>query len=604
MKIGERRSWLLLVLLFSVQLWAIPKPDRTNLPLPSKLDESDKDLLYEALQLQVYQDSEDPNQYYYMPPLHFKQYVEGAGSMNLNKHNVDHYGQAQIALSNLDSYRLEYTIQRLAELKNDIEKAENKIKEAKKAVAAARKDLESARSKGDEESIAFYTEWLQEETNSYEAAKKDLQNIQTELNHAKSLAENNQHLLPPGMGRSYFDMAIRHISLMGAKMAISTGGKLEEVERAINDKMTELGGGDGGYISANVYGGFTQSQRKALAAYRAKFLPNVKISLLPLEKLSFVPLSEWQKDPKRTDTDLTTMFANIGGSGDYLGLAITMNITISGSTGLAANLGPFIPPMGVKATFKEKLNPVKASLNCDFSNGYEVKGRTDIRDGAIIFDNDITKILKDEDHSNGACNLKVESGDINAAHLKAVEELERFFESMRITRTTLAKDEKEAYLKKVEADIENNRHTGGSRYEGIFHGIPGLGTLAGFIVPVLTKASDFYWHTNIQDVKKLSTVKFTKEIDIKGHQTVERDLPTSLCLIYNQSTNTYDRCTSFEEQDALTMPQAAAKAKDSPTCKEATGPYKCGELRDKAGETANRKITPATKDDEVPLNIE
>ena len=75
------------------------------------------------------------------------------------------------------------------------------------------------------------------------------------------------------------------------------------------------------------------------------------------------------------------MFITAKGSGDYLGAAITLPISISGSFGLAEHLGPFVLPVGIKATLRQIYEPADAILHCDFSSGFDIYARSDVRDG-------------------------------------------------------------------------------------------------------------------------------------------------------------------------------------------------------------------------------
>lgn len=589
MKIGARRSWLLLALLFSIQLWAIPKPEKTNLPVPTDLKDGDKELLYEALQLQVYQDAEKPEKYYYVPPFHFKQYRGGVTNLTANDSHVENYAQAKSALRELNVYRQMYTREHLEELNRS-------INETKDRVEKARDKLTTAIESGNQQLISMRKDALEEEL-------KELLQTQQELEKAKVSLKENSHILPPGMGRSYFDIAVHHIVLMGGSFAqIDTSQDPKLVENALHNRLSEVAGGNGGFMSANVYAGFTKKQRESLSAYRTKFFPNIKISLLPLDELSFEPLTEWQKDPQRKNSELTSMIGKIKGAGDYLGIALNIDAIVMGASALAARLGPFIPPLAIKGKFKQKIHPVEASLVCDFGNGFEVKGRADIRDGAIIYDNNITNTIKGEDLAKGACDLKIESGDINSAYIKGLQFIEQEFEKIKFKRTQLSREEKTEYLKKVEGDLDNNRRKGGSGYGGILAGIPGIGLISYFL-PAVARTADFHWHTNIQDVQRISTVKFTKKISVKGHETIERSMPVSLCLIYNQKIKAYERCTAEEENEAVTMPQSATQALQSADCENIINPFECGQLRGERGRIPSREVMPWARDDETPMNL-
>jgi len=308
---------------------------------------------------------------------------------------------------------------------------------------------------------------------------------------------------------------------------------------------------------------------------------------MPIEKLSFFPLTEWQHGNDKI-SDISKMFRQINGSGDYLGAAIVMDTSIAGSLALAEHLAPFVLPVGIKATLKQQINPTEAVLNCDFTNGFSVKGRADARDGLVIFDNDITNTMKATDNNSGGCTLKHISGDLQAAEYEAMVRMEEILSDMQFRRTNLSQAEKNAYYRGVMADIESNRRTEEPHYTYLSRVFTGHGWES-VLIEGLTRAADFHWHTNVQDVSNISNVKFTKEISIKGHKTIERELPTNLCLVYNSAVNSYDRCTEVEEESAKTMQQSMNNASQSDACRGLIDPFECGRKRDSAGMTANRR---------------
>jgi len=184
-----------------------------------------------------------------------------------------------------------------------------------------------------------------------------------------------------------------------------------------------------------------------------------------------------------------------------------------------------------------------------------------------------------EDVTNGACNLKKIKGDIASAQLKALEEMEKAFDALHLTRTILSREEKQAYYNGVLKDIENNRrpaNQGG--VIGLLGSFLSFG-LSGLIVDGLSRASDFHWHTNRQNVENISKVKFTKSISVNGHTKFAKKLPISLCLVYNPVRHTYDRCTDEELEQAESMQKAGKKASASEVCKGIKDPFECGNKR-------------------------
>ncbi|HXW53615.1 MAG TPA: hypothetical protein VEL47_05885 [Myxococcota bacterium] len=552
-KIGDTN--LLVSLIFLLGLaemgFALPKYERTSLPLPRYINIQDQAAALEVLRLEVYQDSEDPNQYYYVPPFHVRQYTRGAASMMLHSHNVKQFSTAIKSLQERDDFGQE----KLSEIRREIRDAEAKKSDTELM-------LFEAISQNNERLVSLLEKRIAQQQKTIDELKHERKML------AESLLKKSDQLTSFHLAQAGFNVDV-------SKIEDSTE-RLELLKNA----STHAASSYGGYLSINAYGGFTRSQLDALSVFKARYLPNVRVSLLPIDDLTFFPLTEAQGGTG--DGEFSKIFRQINGSGDYLGAAIVMDTSIAGSLGLAEHLAPFILPVGIKAVLKQQLKPAEAILTCDFSNGFSVKGRADVRDGLIIYDNDITNTIKAEDNNLGACNLEHIKGDVSSAEYAALKEMEAVYENMRLTRSQLSQKEKEAYFRGVQNDIQNNRRTdekGDPHYTKILTKFTSFGWQE-LAIEGLAKAADFYWHTNEQDVSNISKVKFTKKLSIQGHKTIDKPLPTNLCLVYNSQLNAYDRCTETEESQASTMRQSMTEAAQSPICQNAEDPFDCGRRRD------------------------
>jgi len=557
------------LLLVSLPLSALPKYERTMLPFPDRMDEGDQLMAQEVLQLQVYQDHEDENQYYFVPPFHVRQYTQGAAGMALQNHNVKQFAAANKEIKNRVRYLLEYD-------NGQIQSFEKSVAETRSRVEIALQKLEDAIERGNEVIIKIRERNLASEEDNLKKAIKDLDEAKERLHAQGTLA-------PLSIRKGLNEQIVMELAQAGINVPYDGNQDPGVSFIQLKDTIKDFASSYGGYLSANVYGGFTQGQVDALRAYKQKYMPHLKISLLPIEKLTFFSLTEWQNDPNAWSYS-SKMFRNITGAGDYLGAAIVMDTTIAGSLGLAEHLQPFVLPVGIKARFKQAAEPTEAELTCDFSAGYSVQGRADVRDGLVIYDNDITNTISSSDFSNGACKLHYISGDRGSAQFKALEAMEQQFENIRIHRTILAHEEKTAYYKSLLEDIQKNRRQEEPKYRRIVRQLTAQGWST-VVVEGLTRAADFHWHTNIQDVNHVSEVKFTKHIYIAGSEMVERDLPTNFCLVFNSMTNAYDKCTTDEEKQALDMQRASRAVAQTPECANTVDPFECGKNRDQAGLT-------------------
>lgn len=571
---------LFLVLVLSVPSLALPKYLKTSLPLPEHMDDADRYMVAEVINLAVHEDSEDPNQYYYVPPFHIRQYKQGAAGMLLNTLMIREYAAAKVAvkkeLEARAKYAEEYDHQELSRLRAEVAQNKSNVKDAELK-------LEEAMAGGNEQIIA-----LRKESLAREAAF--LEESILELADANEILAEKRHLLPPGLGRGYYERALNHLAYAGSSIPYSGGEDPEILEPVIEQALDSLGGGYGGYISINAYGGFTKKQLDALTAYKTKYMPHIKLSLLPLEKLTFVPLTELHQY-NWASAKPVSMFRQVNGSGDYLGAAVVIDITIAGAIGLSEHMTPFIPPLGIKATLKQYMEPTEAELVCDFTSGFTMLGQADVRDGKDIYDNDVMINMEASDKSEGACKINHISGDRASAEYKALFELQKELEAAHVYKTNLAYQERKRYNDAVIRDIHNNRRDS----RGTIRRIRTIYSKNGWDMSDITQlssiAADFHWHTNSQNVSNLSSLKFTKKISVTGNETITKDLPMNLCLVYNPEVNAYDRCTEIDEGIATGMQEAMHNAESSEECREASDPIDCGKRRDKSGRFGNGRAS-------------
>lgn len=581
-----RVRFLVLILFCAQAGLGIPNYERVTLPLPTTIAQEDGPLISEALKLEVYEDSENSNHYYFVPPFHVRQYDTGAAGMMLHTHNVKNYAAAVHELDARTAYADSYSHNLLDQLQAQKIHDEEMVEDAREKLALA---IEQ----GNASLIALRKDILDRKTASLA--------ITTEkIIHAEDIIRAGGTLLPRGLGRAYFERALLHIAQIGINLPYSGNEEPETLSVALRNALDEIASSYGGFISINAYGGFTKAQLDALRMYRSKYMPHITVSLMPVDKITFFSLTEWQK--ARTTASTTKMFADVNGSGDYLGAAIVLDTTIAGSFGLAEHLAPFVLPIGIRAMLKQKLAPTEAKLTCDFANGFRVRGRADIKDGLIIFDNDITNTLKAEDSNDGACSLSVMSGDPKSAQIAALLDVEAKFEALRLNRIALSRSEKSTYLKGVLDDIAQNRRKDERRFSTSIQKLNAQGWES-LVLEGLASATDFFWHTNVQDVADLSSIRFTKYISIKGHENIQRDLPTNLCLVYNNKTQAYDRCTNREEALASTANTSVAVTTASSECHNLNDPFLCGRLRESAGLPARAGLSTNLNDNAITNNL-
>lgn len=563
-----RYSLMHVILLFGCllmqPLFSLPSYERVSLPMPRHVMPGDEELLEEIVKLEVYRDTKIPRQYYFVPPFEIKAYLQGAASMVPHTQNVKNFAIARKELEDRSRYAEDFSREWLLELIKQKNSDEERY-------VLAKERLEEAMVLGNANLLSMRKRTVEERLAALEESTK-------ELHDAEDAILAGHTLLPAGLGRGYFERALLSLALSGLSLPYAGGEDPLMLTREITAKIDALGKSYGGFLSVSATSGFSAAQAKALRMYKNKYLQDISLSLLPVDKISFIPLTEVQQSAEGSENRI---FRSIKGAGDYTGVSVVMDASVAAATGFAEHLGPFILPVGLRATFKQQLEPAEAELKCDFSNNFAVRGRADVRDGLVIYDNDITNTMRATDMNHGACDIRIISGDPESAHFAGLKEMEREFEELRLHRVNLTRSEKDKYFNGVMDDIRANRRAIEPRYVYNYERMMSQG-LVGVLLEGLTHAADFHWHTNKQNINTLSKVKFTKRVKIEGHHTVEKDLPTNFCLYYNSELRAYDKCSDRGEEAAKSVTSAIEEAHETPLCINVFDPFECGEIRDDA----------------------
>jgi hypothetical protein len=359
--------------------------------------------------------------------------------------------------------------------------------------------------------------------------------------------------------------------------------------------LRKLSMSNGGPFTANVYATVNDKAPSYLSQYhkaRANLeLPQVKVVNLPIENITWHGLTETVMDSEgKEHKGIPPFRGKIKGHGNFEGATINMDLTLDGAKKFAVAPPPMILPVGVKGYILQKYPAFKATLKCDFTTGWTMEGRTDVIDGMVIYDNDVYNrmVAKDFTETGKPCSLKIKGGGhkshakVEAAHRKALEEMVKKLGDIFINRTELARKQKEAYFNRVMEDVQRNRRQGGDNgWGGVFgvfahHGWVG-GLIAGF-----GQASNIHWHTHVEDVKMLSTLKWEQEIIEDGNSYVEVQFPARLCVAFNPQRDMYIACSDEEMRDAVSLEEAYQIATNSDECSganEQNNPVACGERR-------------------------
>jgi hypothetical protein len=244
-----------------------------------------------------------------------------------------------------------------------------------------------------------------------------------------------------------------------------------------------------------------------------------------------------------------------------------------------------------------------------------VKGRTDVKDGLIIYNNDIftDMVAYDYARTDEPCTVTAEGGDGSAEQQALTDgalKLQERFADLYFERVKLASNEKIRYWNGVQRDIANNRYQGAnSGWSGLFFRARSLGFI-GTILGAFANASRFYWHTNSQNIEHLSRVTFSQLTIIDQNKEIEYPLGTAnMCIVWNTQIKRFLACSDEEQRVAQTPRDASDEARNSYLCDDNDTAIECGEARnedadtDENGNIEAEQPTPPPPETEFPDEI-
>ncbi|NRA63562.1 MAG: hypothetical protein HRU19_03720 [Pseudobacteriovorax sp.] len=529
--------------------------------------------------LGFYNDADVENEVFYIPPFHP---VEGiAGTIAVNKSQIRR-------ADNVNNIRGKF---------NDA--GFDAIAENQSQLTTARASYTNLRER--------YLNLPEDQEYLRDELKAILDSLKAEVDELKAASANLEAAIP-GALREFtaeamsFEIAAANISLDGLDMtkAADQGLATARLERSI-----------GGNMTVNAVAGFTPEQLTAVRKYkelRQQYQNKpIKFKKLPVKSISWEGLSEVQTE----DTQGISKYRSFNGSGTLEGATVNIDFTLAGARDISVAPAPFILPVGASTQLLTKLPKFTATLSCDIKSGWFFKGRTDVKDGLIIYNNDITQnIVSDSYGTTGdedsPCTLTYEGGGDpsqavrEAAIRKSLDLVYDRLVNLGIQRSNLAKQQRDAYQARVEADIAANRHTGANR--GWASAIGGYlsGGWVGLGVGLFSQASNFYWHTDRRNVTVNDRVQFNLKIVEDGNKLETMDLPLQLCVAWQPDYQAYVACTVDQIPRANNMDGAGNAARDSEECEDAETTEECKEAREDEAETNDDN---GTIDDDLPEEI-
>lgn len=533
--------------------FAFPKLQTTTLPLPvnQNMVQQDKQSIDFVVGMPVYQDNSDSKQYYYVPKLQASVNADGV-SATFIKNEMAVSSSSQISdlslkLSNLTSEEY-FNIRKVV---MDLQKAID----------------DTIKANPSDPNIAIYQNYL----------NKALERKKT----AEFNATSFQNSLPGGIVVSLYNNIATFFGNSGIYFPLYNGESITDRQNRLNQKLVDLNSSNGGFITANVYGGFTADELLKIKTYKNNYAQDIKISIIPLTNLSFESLTELQYDANGIKSQRAgiPIFSSLKGGGTLSGATFNFDLTTNGAVSFARNLSPFIPPIAVKGVLKQQVAAYKATLDCDFGPGLIIKDRSLINKQIAVFnDNVVSNFIMNGQQSQSACRITMQSGDSQAAQYAAIQALEAEISQWQVQKSNLSPIDKNQYWQQVQQAQIIDRTPPNNGYQNVFQAYQQSGWNQS-AASALANRPNYYWQSNAQDMVGLTGMKIHKELSSFNPQTVQVSIPTNICFVWNVKSKAYRACNEGEQSQALPLADATQSAKQSQSCTGTQDAIQCGNNR-------------------------
>ena len=345
----------------------------------------------------------------------------------------------------------------------------------------------------------------------------------------------------------------------------------------------------GGMLTVNTVAGLTVTQIRALKTYKKllkmygktspKFIP------FPFKKISWYPLTETLNDENQG----IPPFRKVTGGGNLKGATFHADLTVSGARSLAVAPPPIVLPIGVKSVVYEKLSPFETTVNCHIESDWFDRGRSDVMDGLVIYHDalfrDMVKVTSHTGSEDSPCTISYlegipEKSTMEASIRKAIEGIQNKLTDLGFSRSNLAYQERRHLINAVQNDIANN-HSSDANQNALFSVFKEYlaGDWKGLADGLYSQASNFFWHTDERNIKKLDAIDFQFKIKEDGNSVSEIRLPLQICIAWHSESRAFIRCTQKQQIKALSLSEAASYARNSDECQDTETSQECGEAR-------------------------
>ncbi|KAB8027979.1 hypothetical protein [Fluviispira multicolorata] len=543
------------LMLPAISYAGLPNTQTTTLPLPvdRTMEQNDKQAIDFVVSMPVYQDQQDSSQYYYVPKLKASTNADGVSATFL-KNDV-----AVSSSSVITDLSVKVSSLTSEEYFNAVKIVSNLEKIIIDTVARNPSDP----------NIQIYQNYL----NKALEKKKEIE----------AKANSFEQSIPKGVLTSIYNNIATIFGAAGIHFPIYENEIVTARHNRLNRNLADLNSSNGGLITGNIYGGFTDGEILKIKTYKSKYAPNLKISVIPLTSLSFESLTELQYDSYGVKSQRAgiPIFSSLKGGGTLSGATFNFDLTTNGAVSFARNLSPFIPPLSIKGVLHQQVGSYKATLDCDFGPGLIIKDRSVINKQVAVFnDNTISNMIMSGPQSQSFCRVTIHSGDTKAAYYAAVQALETEVSKLLAQKSNLSPVDKSQYWQQIQQQqgqiIDRTQQNNG--HQNVFQAYQQSGW-AQSAVSALASRPNYYWQINAQEMTMLNGLKIHKELSFETASSMSVSIPTNICLVWNVHVKAYRACNEGEQAKAIPLTDATQSAKQSQSCSDTQDAIQCGNNR-------------------------
>jgi hypothetical protein len=363
-------------------------------------------------------------------------------------------------------------------------------------------------------------------------------------------ADQSVNELPLGLRRSIADSVKVQLARIGIVATAQEQALIDngEIVSALSMMVARAGRGQFGLRQVILESGYTDKQREVLQTYLA-LRPDITTKGLSVTKVLALPIAQAtiNEDGQHEVESSTAMIRGVNiGSRGACGNTRSCNVLIE-YTDIGARTSSFMPfgtPIALPVRFAAAVRVAEpdfvGSVHCKFRTGWTATGRADVRDGAIIYDGDLTDTLHFESSSSpdSGCQVNIAEGDRNSALYHTLLAIDAEYRQLFGERVRDAKVAKDAYEQSIRTMLAQQQANSQRPRGGLFGDLVGFigGPFGGFLSGLVRGVTDVFWHTTKLNTSSFDSVEITESYEIRNMTAVsQRDFDGFALVCYEQS---------------------------------------------------------------------